>query len=175
MSQSIDHHQLIKTLGRAGLIPFVLLALMVWLLVDNDLQPFVATALACYAAIIASFLGGVHWGAAWVHSEAGSSHRDEHQVPALWWGISAPLLAWLGILIPILSGLVWYIAQGELSIDEVKLQAQAGLIWLGLLLIACYLIDRKLYPSAGLQHWLTLRFHLSTVAALSCFLAAGAL
>ena len=45
----------------------------------------------------------------------------------------------------------------------------------GLLLIACYLIDRKLYPSAGLQHWLTLRFHLSTVAALSCFLAAGAL
>ena len=96
MSQSIDHHQLIKTLGRAGLIPFVLLALMVWLLIDNDLQPFVATALACYAAIIASFLGGVHWGAAWVHSEAGSSHRDEHQVPALWWGISAPLLAWPG-------------------------------------------------------------------------------
>lgn len=175
MSQSIDHHQLIKTLGRAGLIPFVLLAMMVWLLVDNDLQPFVATALACYAAIIASFLGGVHWGAAWVHSAANSSHRDEHQVPALWWGISASLLAWLGILIPILSGLVWYIAQGELSIDEVKLQAQAGLVWLGLLLIACYLIDRKLYPSAGLQHWLTLRFHLSTVAALSCFLAAGAL
>ena len=175
MSQTIDHHQLIKTLGRAGLIPFVLLALMVWLLVDNDLQPFVATALACYAAIIASFLGGVHWGAAWVHSAANSSHRDEHQVPALWWGISAPLLAWLGILIPILSGLVWYIAQGELSINEVKLQAQAGLVWLGLLLIACYLIDRKLYPSAGLQHWLTLRFHLSTVASLSCFLAAGAL
>ena len=29
MSQSIDHHQLIKTLGRAGLIPFVLLALIV--------------------------------------------------------------------------------------------------------------------------------------------------
>lgn len=175
MSQSIDHHQLIKTLGRAGLIPFVLLALMVWLLIDNDLQPFVATALACYAAIIASFLGGVHWGAAWVHSAANSSHRDEHQVPALWWGILAPLLAWLGILIPILSGLVWYIAQGKLSIDEVKLQAQAGLVWLGLLLIACYLIDRKLYPSAGLQHWLTLRFHLSTVASLSCFLAAGAL
>ncbi len=175
MSQSTDHHQLIKTLGRAGLIPFVLLALMVWLLVDNDLQPFVATALACYAAIIVSFLGGVHWGAAWVHSAANSSHRDEHQVPALWWGISASLLAWLGILIPIFSGLVWYIAQGELGLDEVKLQAQAGLVWLGLLLIVCYLIDRKLYPSAGLQHWLTLRFHLSTVASLSCFLAAGAL
>ncbi len=153
MSQTADHHQLIKTLGRAGLIPFVLLALMVWLLADNDLQPFVATALAGYAAIIASFLGGIHWGAAWVHSEAGSSHRDDHQVPALWWGICASVLAWPGALMP----------------------ADAGLIWLGLLLVACYLVDRKLYPSAGLQHWLTLRFHLSTVASLSCFLAAGAL
>lgn len=175
MSQSIDHHQLIKTLGRAGLIPFVLLALMVWLLANNDLQPFVATALTGYAAIIASFLGGIHWGAAWVHSEAGSSHRDEHQVPALWWGITASLLAWLGVLIPILTCLVWYLAQGQLDIAEIKLQAKAGLIWLGLLLVACYLVDRKLYPSAGLQHWLTLRFQLSTVAALSCFLAAGAL
>ena len=175
MSHTDDHHQLIRNLGRAGLIPFVLLALMVWLLANNDLQPFVATALTGYAAIIASFLGGIHWGAAWVHSEAGSSHRDEHQVPALWWGITASLLAWLGVLIPILTCLVWYLAQGQLDIAEIKLQAKAGLIWLGLLLVACYLVDRKLYPSAGLQHWLTLRFQLSTVAALCCFLAAGAL
>ena len=175
MSNTADHHSLIKSLGRAGLIPFVLLALMVWLLIGNDLQPFVATALACYAALIVSFLGGIHWGAAWVHSAAGSSHRDTHQVPALWWGITASLLAWLGVLIPLLSGLVWYLAQGRIGLEEVHLQAKAGLIWLGLLLVACYLVDRKLYPSAGLQHWLTLRFHLSTVAALSCFLAAGAL
>ena len=86
---------------------------MVWLLANNDLQPFVATALTGYAAIIASFLGGIHWGAAWVHSEAGSSHRDEHQVPALWWGITASLLAWLGVLIPIPTCLVWYLAQGS--------------------------------------------------------------
>ena len=65
--------------------------------------------------------------------------------------------------------------QGQLDIAEIKLQAKSGLIWLGLLLVACYLVDRKLYPSAGLQHWLTLRFQLSTVASLSCFLAAGAL
>lgn len=175
MNHTDDHHQLIRNLGRAGVIPFVLLALMVWLLANNDLQPFVATALAGYAAIIASFLGGIHWGAAWVHSEAGSSHRDEHQVPALWWGITASLLAWLGVLIPILTCLVWYLAQGQLDTAEIKLQAKSGLIWLGMLLVACYLVDRKLYPSAGLQHWLTLRFQLSTVASLSCFLAAGAL
>ena len=175
MNHTADHHKLIKSLCHAGLIPFVLLALMVWLLANNDLQPFVATALASYAALVASFLGGVHWGAAWVHSEAGSSHRDEHQVPALWWGVIASVLAWLGVLIPILTCLVWYLAQGQLDIAEIQLQAKAGLIWLGLLLAACYLVDRKLYPSAGLQHWLTLRFQLSTVASLCCFLAAGAL
>ena len=152
MNHTDDHHQLIRNLGRAGLIPFVLLALMAWLLNGDELI-FASSALAIYAALIISFLGGIHWGAAWVHSQAGSSHRDEHQVPALWWGISASVLAWPGALMP----------------------ADAGLIWLGLLLVACYLFDRKLYPSAGLQHWLKLRFQLSTVAALSCFLAAGAL
>ena len=53
--------------------------------------------------------------------------------------------------------------------------AYGGLVWLGLLLMACYMVDRKLYPHAGLQHWLTLRFRLSAVATLCCFLAAGAL
>ncbi|MEN9903958.1 MAG: hypothetical protein RLZZ555_523 [Pseudomonadota bacterium] len=152
MSQSTDHHQLIHNLGRAGLIPFILLALMAWLLKGDELI-FASSALASYAALIVSFLGGIHWGAAWVHSQAGSSHRDDHQVPALWWGICASVLAWPGALMP----------------------ADAGLIWLGLLLIVCYLFDRKLYHSAGLQQWLKLRFQLSTVAALCCFLAAGAL
>lgn len=32
MSSAIDHHRLIHHLGRAGLVPFVLLALLVWLL-----------------------------------------------------------------------------------------------------------------------------------------------
>jgi hypothetical protein len=41
-------------------------------------------------------------------------------------------------------------------------------------LLLCYAVDRKRYPELGLSAWLTLRFRLSAVAALSCFVAAGA-
>ena len=50
-----------------------------------------------------------------------------------------------------------------------------GLAWLGLVLLVCYLVDRRLYPPAGLGHWLKLRFRLSTVASLCCFIGAAAL
>jgi hypothetical protein len=51
----------------------------------------------------------------------------------------------------------------------------AGLAWLGFVLVLSYLADRTLYTRAGLQAWLTLRFRLSAVAALSCFVGAAAL
>jgi hypothetical protein len=51
----------------------------------------------------------------------------------------------------------------------------AGVSWLGFVLVLSYLADRTLYTRAGLQAWLTLRFRLSAVAALSCFVGAAAL
>ena len=148
---------LVNTLGYGGLIPLVGLAALVWL-VTNNLQPWVAMALVAYAALIVSFLGGIHWGIAW---QAGLRERVDRQAPRalhaqrrhFLWGISPSLLAWPGVLMP----------------------AFAGLAWLGFLLVICYLADRSLYPRAGLQQWLTLRFRLSAVAALSCFIGAGAL
>jgi hypothetical protein len=145
---------LIRTLGHAGLIPFVLLAALLWL-VKVELQAWVAIALAAYAALIASFLGGIHWGIGWLagHLAAGKAAAHHAQRNHFLWGIVPPLLAWPGLLMP----------------------AFAGLAWLGFVLILCYLADRTLYARAGLQAWLTLRFHLSAVAALSCFIGAGAL
>lgn len=55
---------LMRHLGHAGLIPFVLLALLLWVL-TGELQAFVSIALAGYGALIVSFLGGIHWGIAW--------------------------------------------------------------------------------------------------------------
>jgi len=52
--------------------------------------------------------------------------------------------------------------------------AYAGLPFLGLLLIAAYLVDRKTYPNAGLKHWLTLRFRLTVISSVACLLASGA-
>lgn len=145
---------LINALGHAGLVPFVGLALLMWL-VNAEALPYVALLMVAYAALIASFLGGIHWGLVWVH-QAGAPG-----IPALpgdavrrhlAWGVVPSLLAWPGMLMP----------------------AYAALPWLGLLLLACYAVDRRLFPDAGLAVWLTLRFRLSAVAALSCFVAAGA-
>jgi hypothetical protein len=145
---------LARTLGQAGLIPFVLLAALLWL-VDVDLQPWVAIAMAAYAALIIAFLGGIHWGIGWVmaRQETGAASASHHLRNHFLWGIVPSLLAWPGLLMP----------------------AFAGLAWLGFMLIVCYLADRTLYRRIGLEAWLTLRFRLSSIAALSCFIGAGAL
>ncbi|OSZ64702.1 DUF3429 domain-containing protein [Hydrogenophaga sp. IBVHS2] len=139
--------RLIDLLGYGGLLPFVGLALLLWL-VTPDLAPWVAMALSAYAALIASFLGGIHWGVAWLRMERGQPGARTH----LAWGVTPSLLAWPGVLMP----------------------AYAGLVWLAVVLVLCYLVDRRLYPAAGLSPWLALRFRLSAVAALSCLIGAGA-
>jgi hypothetical protein len=141
------HTRWVPLLGRAGLLPFVGLAALLWL-VEMDLQPWVALAMLSYAALIASFLGGIHWGIGW---RAGSSESASgtHFI----WGVLPSLLAWPGLLMP----------------------PHAGLVWMGMLLVLCHLVDRHLYRRAGLTAWLGLRLQLTVVASLSCFLGASAL
>ena len=67
------------------------------------------------------------------------------------WGVVPTFGAWVGVMMP----------------------PSAGLVVPGAMLVACYAVDRRLYPRHGLQRWLTLRFRLSAVAALCCFLAAA--
>jgi len=137
--------QFAHRLGYAGLLPFVLGCLLIWLIDPRDEDPyrFVRFATAAYAALIASFLGGIVWGLAFLRGVA-----DRR---SLIWGVAASLLAWIGVLMP----------------------PHAGLALLGALLVACYLMDRRLYPQLGATDWLTLRFRLTVVASLSCFLAAA--
>jgi hypothetical protein len=136
-------------LGYAGLIPFVVGALMVWL-VQPDAQPpeahpFVVLALSAYAAVIISFLGGIHWGLAMRHTQPPPS--------LLVWGVVPSLVAWVAVMMP----------------------PEGGLVIQALMLLACYAVDRRLYPAHGVTPWLVLRFRLSAIAAMSCFIgAAGA-
>jgi len=133
-----------RRLGQAGLIPFVLGSGLVWLVSDrNEALSYVSLGLAGYAASIVAFLGGVHWGLAMRTAVPGPR--------SFGWAMVPPLVAWLAMLMP----------------------ASAGLVVLGAMLIVCYLVDRSLYLACELGHWLTLRFRLSAVAALSCFLAAA--
>lgn len=129
-------------LAYAGAVPFMIGALLVWL-VHDDVQPYAALALSAYAALIASFLGGVHWGLAMRISEPPAS--------AFAWAVLPALVAWPALLMP----------------------PDAALAMLGALLVGCYLVDRRLYPVYGVAHWLNLRFRLSAMAALSCFIGAA--
>jgi hypothetical protein len=142
MSSSPASIRTAHRLGQAGLLPFVAAAVLTWL-VRPDALPHVSNALVAYAALIVSFLGGIHWGLGF---------RDGGRAPFVW-GVLPSLAAWPALLLP----------------------ARAGLALLGLLLIACYAVDRVRYAQHGLAEWLTLRLQLTAVASLSCFVgAAGA-
>ena len=131
-----------RLLGHLGLLPFVGGAALVWV-VNAEAQPYATLALAGYAAVIVSFLGGIHWGVAFRQTAPAAS--------LFIWGVLPSLVAWLAVMMP----------------------ASAGLVVQGVMLVACYAVDRRVYPQQGLAHWLTLRFRLSAVAALSCFLGAA--
>ena len=137
----------VKQLAYAGLVPFVGMAVLMWL-IDADLHPFVTLAMAGYGAAIVSFLGGIHWGIGF------KNVARMHNAPLFnfGWGVVPSLLAWIAITMP----------------------AYAGLPLLALLLVACYLVDRKTWPEAGLREWMTMRFRLTVVATLACFLGAAA-
>lgn len=129
-------------LGYLGLLPFVVGAALTWF-VRPDAQPYVTDGLSAYAAVIVSFLGGIHWAL---------GMRAAPPDPARFtWGIVPSLVAWIAVLMP----------------------AHAGLVIHGVMLVVCYLVDRKVYPAHGLAPWLTMRFRLSGVAALSCFIGAA--
>jgi hypothetical protein len=142
-------HTTIHRLGYAGLAPFVLLAALMWL-VDSELLPFVAIALGGYAAAIVSFLGGVHWGIGFMKLQSDSVSAPRFHFV---WGVVPSLIAWLALMMP----------------------AYAALPLLGLVLVACYAVDRKSYPESGLTPWLPMRLRLTVVAALSCVLGAAAI
>ncbi len=141
---TLTAHETVTRLGYAGLAPFVLLAGLMWL-VDRELLPFVSIALGGYAATIVSFLGGVHWGIGFMKGQAAPRF---HFV----WGVVPSLIAWLALMMP----------------------AYAALPLLGMVVVACYVVDSKTYPAAGLASWLSMRLRLTAVATLSCVLGAAA-
>ncbi|MDP1565966.1 MAG: DUF3429 domain-containing protein [Polaromonas sp.] len=134
---------LARVLGVAGLLPFMAGAAAVWLLGPQDRLP--AAALLAYAALIASFLGGIHWGLAMRDAPANAAQ--------LLWGVSPSLLGWLAVLLP----------------------PRWGLLLAPATLIACYAVDRRLYLRFGLGDWLGLRARLTGVASTCCLLGALAL
>ncbi len=96
-----------------------------------------AGALSAYAATVIAFIGAIHWGLAF--SQAAPA-------PALFvWGVIPSLVAWAALLTRLPIGL---------GIHAVTL-------------VACYLVDRVVYPRQGVAAYLPLRLRLTGIAALS--------
>lgn len=133
-----------------GVAPFVLSAVLIWL-VWPQVKAHAALALAAYAACVVAFLGGIHWGLAF--GDAASHAPGTPRVAGLGWAVVPPLVASVAVMMP----------------------PVAGLVILGLMLIVCYLMDRKYYLAHGMSAWLTTRLRLTAIAALCCFVGAAGL
>lgn len=132
----------------AGLAPFVISAVLVWL-VWPEVREHAALALAAYAGCVVAFLGGIHWGLAF--GDAASHAPGTPRVGGLGWAGVPPLVASVALLMP----------------------PGAGLVILGVMLIVCYLMDRRYYLARGMSAWLNTRLRLTVVAALCCFIGAA--
>lgn len=130
-------------LGVAGLLPFVAGAVGLWSL-PPEWAGLAALALLTYAAVIVSFLGGIHWGLAMPLAQ---TRRG-----LLIWGVLPSLLAWAGLL----------------------LNSAWGLLLMAASLLLCYVVDCKIYRSLRLGGWLGLRALLTFVAVLSCLAGGAA-
>ncbi len=96
---------LLRKLAYAGLIPFVGLALMVQL-APTPLNYLSGESLASYGAIIASFMGAMHWGAN-LHTLGKAPPSDRWENRNAWiWGIIPALVAWVALHIYIPVGLL---------------------------------------------------------------------
>ena len=131
-----------QALGYGGLFPFVGLASVVCLWQTHHAAA--ANALLAYGAVIASFLGAIHWGLTMGDAKGQSTSM-------LLWGVVPSLLAWLAFLLPVAFGL----------------SLLAALLW------CCFAVDRITYTRFGLRAWLPKRLLLTAVASLSCLVSAA--
>jgi len=106
-------------------------------LVSSAHKPAVFFSLVAYGATVVSFLGAIHWGL--TMTENAPSKRQ------LVWGVLPSLLAWISLMVAV----------------------EFGLVLVAAVLFLCLVVDFKIYPNFGLDHWLPMRLHLTIVAILS--------
>jgi len=92
-----------RSFGLAGLLPFILSALVCWVSPTVFSFPFAnsgAFVLCAYGAVILSFLGGIRWGVAMQHASMIQDWR------VVGWAMVPSLLGWAALLVPPAIGLV---------------------------------------------------------------------
>jgi len=134
-----------RWLGYAGLIPFIVCTAALMFANTAAWREVASDTLLNYAAVIASFLGAVHWGFA-----AGAN--DDSTVARLRWGVMPALIAWV-----------------LLAVAPVSLAFAGFAVLFGLILFA----DRYFLPVLD-DAYRQLRLQLSTVVVATLAAAAVA-
>jgi hypothetical protein len=139
-------------LGAAGLLPFFAATAAIGLLPPEGRGIFVA-ALAGYGAVILSFLGAVHWGAA-IGGTGGPGATPSVLGPRLAWSVVPALLGWASLVMGAAPGLVLQLVG----------------------FVGCLIIDVRATRLGLLPAWYPkLRWPLSAVAILCLAVALGLL
>ena len=128
-------------LAYSGLVPFIALAALSFL-VSPTHKPTVIFSLLAYGASIVSFLGAIHWGLTMIENPPNKQQ--------LVWGVVPSMLAWISLMI----------------------EVEFGLLLVAAVLLMCLVVDYKIYPGFGLEHWLRMRLILSIVAIICTVLPA---
>lgn len=82
---------IVTWLGYGGLLPFLVLAVAVW--VDSSHSSLWRDALVGYGAVILSFVGALHWGFAMSQSDMTTHQRTRSFV----WSVVPALMAWVAL------------------------------------------------------------------------------
>ncbi|MBI3285358.1 MAG: DUF3429 domain-containing protein [Burkholderiales bacterium] len=143
------NQRLVIRIGIAGLVPFILLTPICWLVHPDWLGYFIRAQLS-YGIAILSFLGGLHWGVALLHGA-----KDEQETKkSLLWGVIPTLIAWCSMINMGVGFLVQIVG-----------------------FIVAYQVDRRLYLGYAMPVWfIHLRLQLTRVmvgALLLTFIAAN--
>jgi hypothetical protein len=131
--------------GVGGLFPFVGLTLLIGI-GAVERHDFFVRSLACYGAVILTFVGALHWGYA-VRSDV----RGGWSWIQYGWSILPSLVAWVSLMLPHPTGLA--------------VQAAA--------LIACFAFDKALAGINPTPAWLIALRGLLTIVAASALLTAS--
>ena len=92
-------------LGLGGLIPFIAGGLGVWT-PDLDLADAALYYMTIYAAVIASFMGAIHWGLALSEVARGRAEKEALTWARLGLAVLPAIFCWIGALAHPLPGLI---------------------------------------------------------------------
>lgn len=134
-----------RLLGYLGLLPFIIPT--AFLFCDHHHFMVWRNLLISYAAVILSFLGAVYWGVAMIVKEMPIKKRNV----MLSWSVIPSIVAWIGLLIPQVY----------------------GLIVMSIFFVISFFMDMQLMKSEAKPTWyLPLRFQL-TVVVTTCLVTAA--